>query len=196
LFIDTGRTSYGPTEEGRYGRSAAAHNAVMIDGREPFASRWLNGHRLMHPDYLKARASASISQESFQMQHDGFARLPDAGPYRRSFRLDTNAVTIEDRFEGTDSHKVAVFFHLAPDFSARRTPGAVVISKQGNDAFALRYLTAAPPVVDIVRGGRWPDGSLAGWGSRRYGERRPLTSVRFETRSLFPCSNIFRIEAL
>ncbi|TVR83771.1 MAG: heparinase [Rhodospirillales bacterium] len=147
LIVDSGVSGYEGDPHRRYVRSTAAHNTVMVDGREQSEiwSTFRIGRR--------ARPlSASIMEESdgsvrIQGAHDGYRFLPGQIVHRRTIRFEPEARrwTIDDRLEGRGEVAAESFLHLHPALSLTRHERAFA-AETGKGP----VLTIAPSEADSV----------------------------------------------
>lgn len=126
LFVNSGTSVYGAGEERHRQRGTAAHNTVVIDGRNS-SDVWSGfrvgrrarpyGRKVYHQDgALRAEAS-----------HDGYGRGAGRAEHRRCWQLSENGLTIEDQVSGGVASAEARF-HLHPD---------VIVDLAGDDLATL-----------------------------------------------------------
>lgn len=195
LLVDTGRVSYVADAAGLYGRSAAAHNGVLVDGREPFVSHWLNGGRFLMSDYGRTEVRTwwenASSRPAFVVEHQGFSRLRGIGKYRRRFLLDKDEIVLEDRYEGRGRHVLETFFHAAPSVGVAVEGNALSFREKGTRRNLELALDAGNLAGLSLMRGEWEGGRPMGWFSPRYGRNVPTTTVRFRHKAVFPFTNRF-----
>lgn len=116
LLSDVGRLDYTSSQMGRYGQSALAHNALLIDGLGVTADgpHWLSDH------YLAVQSEVDVQQEVdstiVMIKHNGFARLSDNPVvHQRRLKLCSRGFRVEDHLNGKGIHRVQMRFHFAPD---------------------------------------------------------------------------------
>lgn len=105
FIVDTGISTYDKTARRQYERGTSAHNTVVYAGLD--SSQVWGGFR------MGSRASVSIIKESdnyIEASHDGYG---NSHIHTRSFKLNINELTINDRLTG-QKEKVS-FIHFSPD---------------------------------------------------------------------------------
>jgi hypothetical protein len=183
LLIDPGTGVYNAKKEWRdYFRSSAAHNTVVVDGRdqsEPAGTfRW------------ESRASTSMLSHQIlgdlhcaEGEHTGYTRL--AGPVTHKRRLlfcGTGCWLIADELLGTGEHTFDFYYHFAPGIELRlmSAPGAPIEvlarTRPGDAGVTLCFHTAAQAEAEL----------LEGWVSPRYGRREPASVLRLSVKTTPP----------
>lgn len=121
LLVDCGRLDYTGSPLSLYGRSASAHNTLLVDGLSAICEgpAWFAGQ------YRSVSVCVQMTREggrtSITIQHDGFARLAGAAvSHRRCFTLDRHSLAIEDRLQGDGVRCVQLRFHFAPGIFLRQ----------------------------------------------------------------------------
>ena len=114
LLVDAGTYRYNGAPRWRaWFRGTAAHNTATVDGLDQSEQRgaWTWASR--------ARCRLIEADETHVVaEHDGYeARLGVV--HRRAVRLDAGALVLEDRFEGSGTHQIALYLHLAPGLDVR-----------------------------------------------------------------------------
>lgn len=124
LLVDPGRFDYTGGPLSRYGRSARAHNTLLVEGMGPAAG----GSTWMAPRY--AAVEATLTQRTDEdaivvmVEHDGFGRLANgAVRHRRVLRLSASGLAIEDQLDGTGTREVSLLLHFAPAVAPRDDDG-------------------------------------------------------------------------
>ena len=111
VFRDPGRGAYGDTGAAAHFRSAASHNAVTVDGHDPFPPN------KPYYDATFRRAVAGPPPrlvrdgDTVHVEHDGFARLGRVGQASRAWHFDGRAVRIGDRLDGAGRHRICRRLH-------------------------------------------------------------------------------------
>ncbi len=121
VVVDTGCITYSASREKRRQEiSAAAHNAVMVDGLEP-ASIIESDILSVSPYHARPMAwAATDSQCSFTGEHFGYRRLPGCVTCRRtvSMELSRHRIALLEELEGNGTHCLTWRFHVAPQWTA------------------------------------------------------------------------------
>jgi uncharacterized heparinase superfamily protein len=196
LLVDCGRSTYQPTEWGRYGRSVRSHNAITIDSYEPCVTHAYNGFvPPMLAEYCgkPPRVQVDRAPDSVRIRVDyyGFQRLQDELIVTRVFEVSQNQIRILDEISGNGTHLVETFFHLHPDIGLLSQDKNGVELAVGSERVSLVTTEDATRRVDIFRG---EDGSQpAGWFSGRYGESLPTITLRYQQKTALPVRNAYTI---
>jgi uncharacterized heparinase superfamily protein len=120
IFVNSGTSLYGATPERQRQRSTAAHNTVMIDGRD--SSEVWAGFRVGHRARVTRRfATAGDDAVGIEGAHDGYRRLPGRNGHRRVWTLTPGSLRIEDEVSGA-RHSAEARFHLHPGVAAAVDP--------------------------------------------------------------------------
>lgn len=105
VIVETGISTYDPTQRRRYERSTPAHNCVCVDGVD--SSEVWGGFR------VGKRCNAKIIQSSEKhviASHDGYKSI-----CIREYTLNDGRLIIQDRYKGN----AVSYIHLAPGVSFR-----------------------------------------------------------------------------
>ena len=115
LIVDTGTGVYSPGTERSYQRSTAAHNTVRVDGVDS-SEVWdsFRVARRAKPIGL-AKISSANGHVVCTAGHDGYARLPGRVIHKRTFRVDSGSISIEDDIAGQGTHDLELRLHFHPD---------------------------------------------------------------------------------
>lgn len=150
VLVNSGTSRYGDDPERQRQRGTAAHNTVVVDGRN--SSEVWSGFRVAR----RAKpAVAAFEQDGekvrVQASHDGYLRLPGANRHSREWHWEAGRLTVRDHVSGTFESAVAVF-HLHPDVDARLEQNDLKIRLPDGERVTLSF-----GGVDRVslRPGRW-----------------------------------------
>lgn len=184
ILTDPGRKSYRLDDAwGAFGLSAAAHNAVLVDGVGALPERW---HR--YPlSYTAVQAECAMQSQPDAIDvvigSDGFRRLGHGLRGTRRLHLKRDRLLITDEFAGAGTHTIDLFFHWAP---------AVGLTPQGDGAWLVRVegMTGRFRVpaglagtTTVHRGGDDP----LGWSCPQYGQAVPSWTLQHTVRVPLPC---------
>jgi uncharacterized heparinase superfamily protein len=113
LIVNSGTSLYENCAERHRQRSTSAHNTVVIDG-ENSSEVWgaFRVARRAHPFDLRL-TDAGNAGLVITCSHDGYRRLAGSILHRRTWRLDTCSLMIEDRVEGKMKEAIG-YFHFHP----------------------------------------------------------------------------------
>ncbi len=172
LLVDPGTYDYFTYPQWRrYFRSTAAHNTVVVDGRDQ--------SEILGPFLWGRRAQARCLQWSPRRdggvvvgEHDGYARLPDPVRHRRCVELRGATLTINDTLNASGEHTYQQCWHFGEACRLREIDAHrfVVELPGGRVQFEL------DPRLSVRRvcGPQQPPG---GWISRGYHRRTPTTTL-------------------
>ena len=120
VMVDCGRLDYTAGPLGQYGRTAASHNTLIVDGLGPSA----DGPAWLASSYAAVRPAVTVAGDAHEtlvtLEHDGFSRRA-RGPiaHRRRWQLSATRVRIDDALTGTGACDVRLRCHLAPQMEPR-----------------------------------------------------------------------------
>ena len=188
VFIDPGRLNYAKNEMGLYGKSARAHNAILVDG---FAAspEWRNIYPL---EYREVRSSVCQSESAdkviFKVTHDGFKRLSKDIKAAREFRITDEGFKIVDTIEGAGVHDVETLFHFGKEAAisiAETLPSrGVYIELPGQSKPFIFTISGDDFVLELVKGKSAPE--PLGWCFPKYGQAEPVSTLIVRSKRNFP----------
>lgn len=112
VLVNSGTSCYGVSYERARQRATAAHNTVVVNGEN--SSEVWGGFRVARraqPFGLTQEVIDSVLE--VRCSHDGYRRLAGSPVHQRLWRLQANALIIQDRIMGRCREAVA-YFHLHP----------------------------------------------------------------------------------
>jgi hypothetical protein len=119
----------------RWARGALAHNALVVDGREPSKqSGGFGWSRVARVTAVRSRPG----QGEVEATQDGFRALGVI--HRRRARLSPLQLVVEDHLEGAGSHEICIAWHFAADLEVTRDGGGWVARRGG-----VEILRLSPP---------------------------------------------------
>ncbi|MCG8435943.1 MAG: heparinase II/III family protein, partial [Gammaproteobacteria bacterium] len=122
FFINGGTSHYKPDREREIQRGTAAHSTVVVD--ELNSSEIWGGFRVARRARPRDRDWSSQGNILFAAAtHDGFQQQTGGALHRRTIKLSSKSLTVEDTLTGSFSSAKA-FFHLAPECAVKVTPGS------------------------------------------------------------------------
>jgi hypothetical protein len=147
-------------------RSTKYHNSVVIDGQEQNrfeASRVFE--MTADSTVMVHRWASAPDRDCLDVEHTGYARLPQAVRHRRIFLFEkrTGAWEIRDVLIGAGDHTADWFFHFDHGIKLETIGGGLVRTNCDGTNLALAVRAAIPLVFDLEEG----------WVSRRYGQKLP-----------------------
>jgi uncharacterized heparinase superfamily protein len=113
VFVNTGTSLYGLSDERHRQRGTLAHNTVTINDAD--SSEVWGGFRVARRAHVTNFAT-DISEKTIKLtaEHDGYTRLKGVGSHRREVLASNGVISINDYVSGSYDSAVAVY-HLHPD---------------------------------------------------------------------------------
>lgn len=198
VIVDGGTPTYDPGPERDRLRSTAAHNTVRVDGRDQFQV-W-RGFRAGRRAWTSpVRESTDPDFPAISAVHDGYS-VRGVLHRRTIARVAGAGWLVADRLEGSQSHRVESFLHLAPGITPAFENGGIRLEPLGWTLLPFGF-RGAPAVVDDVY-------------APGIGDRRPARTLVFRAGGALPAgcgyflgpesfsvlvqegSNVFRLDAL
>ena len=198
LFVDGGFYTYDEDPLWhRYFREASAHNTVLVDGASHakfYASNAWSCVAMTEP----IEHESTSSSERVQSGHDGYYDVAPAVRHHRSIEWNhENDFLVVDCLEGEGTHRVEVFFHLAPGATVTTaTADAITIETASNRFASLQLLDNVQLHADIIDEREDPERSKrpdSGWVGTGYGYREQAPVVRFSGQLTLPATFSFSI---
>lgn len=113
--VDSGCSTYAAGPERSRQRGTAAHNTVVVDGRDS-SEVWASFRVARRARVSEVAVVATASGRAIEAAHDGYSQR--SGPlHRRRFELGPRGLSIHDRLEGAFQHAEGRL-HLHPDVTA------------------------------------------------------------------------------
>jgi len=113
VLVNSGTSVYGLGDERLRQRGTAAHNTVVVDGRN--SSEVWSGFRVgrrARPFDVAIRGAGEVWQ--VQASHDGYRRLGGGAVHRRAWLFERGRLVVEDFVTGGFDSSVG-YFHFHPD---------------------------------------------------------------------------------
>lgn len=168
LLIDPNTFAYQEGYEWRdFFRSTAAHNTIVVDGKDQseMQGAFLWGRK------AEARLLAwktAASQDHAVAQHNGYAQIGVI--HQRDVRFDKpNQLVVTDTLRGDGTHNVALYWHLAPHALVEQMDEKVVVRVEAA-VLTVAFELPDASVLDIIQGATRP---IQGWASPHYGKKVP-----------------------
>jgi hypothetical protein len=178
FLVDPGTFAYHTEPQWRaYFRGTSAHNTVRIDGDDQSEAggkfMWL---RKANAGCTAFRAGAD--EDAFEGWHDGYLRLDDPVMHRRSIHIEKRArrIVIEDVLQMEGEHWVELFFHWSERCAVAAMEDGWTATQDGRSVAI--WLPGIPGGrAEILMASMDP---IAGWISRRFDEREPSPTLRWQ----------------
>ena len=123
IIIDPGRYNFTKNDSARYGRTAIAHNSVLIDNKEQMFLDWYG----LFPDWALRQTT-------------------QAKNFTREFIVANNEFIIQDNFIGKKTHEITSIFHLAPGIQAEKIDEKNILIRKQKLSFNLQTSTDAQDI--------------------------------------------------
>lgn len=173
FLVDPGTWVYtsDPHERNRF-RSTAMHNTVCVDGIDQMIipdDNLFVFHSAIHPKLRQWISNADF--DTFEGEHDGFARLSDPVIHRRKITLNkkNEEIIISDWLFGKEMHDVDIYFHF----------DAGVDFKIANKNTVVTCLENEPNLAIIFdENKKLTLAKLESWVSKQYGHQERSQSLK------------------
>ncbi len=140
LIVNSGTSVYGISAERLRQRGTSSHSTIQIDGQN--SSEVWSGFRVARRAKVFDVQFESFSNVektfSFKASHDGYDRLKNSPIHTRSFKLEENCLTINDRISGMDN-QIKSNFYLHPNIDVRESDSFLLLSKNQTDLVKLIF---------------------------------------------------------
>jgi uncharacterized heparinase superfamily protein len=114
LFVNSGISEYGTSEERARQRGTRAHNTVVVDGSDS-SEVWAGFRVARRARVQDVRAESVKDTTVIRASHDGYRRLEGAPVHERQWRLAPSSLEVVDRLNGRGTHDVEVGMLLHPE---------------------------------------------------------------------------------
>jgi hypothetical protein len=191
ILVDPGRYRYTADETSLFQKSAAAHNAPLVNGMAPVAETLVANGMWWPMPYSAARLAAAECSGGVELAHDGFARATPVSLHRRRIMPSPGSLEVVDEFDGAGSVALGFCWHFGDDFERFDAAALTAVGPSARLRLVLDGLAAAPR-VDFANGA-----APGGYTSPRYGERRPSLGLclGFEARLPVKITTRFVLQA-
>lgn len=178
LIVDSGTFTYSSDVRLRNEfRSTAAHNTLMIDGKElaDFTGLWS-----IRADETRPRVIRWASEKNrclLEAEHSAYLATPSRIIHRRMFELKDSpfSLTIIDTLKGTGSHLIESFLHFAPGVVVEPSGPQKAIARNGNGQYIISVTAGEISIHDTSY-------------SRSYGVRERNKALKITWNTMLPTS--------
>lgn len=175
ILVDPGTYCYHTEKAWReYFRSTAAHNTLTVDdlGQSVSGGNFMWLHKA---NSVVEHWHSNSREDVLEASHDGYARLDDPVTHRRRLCFDkpNRKLEVRDVVSGHDPHHVAILWHFAETCEVR-LDGNMALVMAGGQSVTVRLPDPGLGKAQLYCGSTDP---VAGWISRRFGERRPSPTL-------------------
>jgi uncharacterized heparinase superfamily protein len=117
VFVNSGTSVYGTSQERLRQRKTAAHNTVEVEGED--SSEVWSGFRVARRAYATLHESKLTESEAFiRASHNGYKRLSSKNEHFRAIKSSPVAVVIVDELSGSIA-KATAHLHIHPDVKVK-----------------------------------------------------------------------------
>lgn len=137
VCVNSGTSTYEPSSLRKFQRSTRAHNTAAVNGTD--SSEVWGAFRVAQ----RARAVVETLQtgndeDELCAVHDGYCRLPGRPVHRRSWRLNSGGLRVDDEISGQGVHMVEIFLHFHPGITAAAKGGGIELLDRKTGIFLAR----------------------------------------------------------
>jgi uncharacterized heparinase superfamily protein len=140
LIVDSGTFTYSANVKLRNEfRSTAAHNTLMVDGKElaDFTGLWS-----IRADETRPRVVRWVAENNrciLEAEHSAYLGMPSRIVHRRQFELIHSPLSliITDTLKGTGSHLIESFLHFAPRVTVQIASPQKAIARNENGRYII-----------------------------------------------------------
>jgi hypothetical protein len=140
LIVDSGTFTYSADVKLRNEfRSTAAHNTLMVDGKElaDFTGLWS-----IRADETQPRVVRWLVEDNrcvLETEHSAYMSMPSRIIHRRQFELIQFplSLTITDTLKGTGTHRIESFLHFAPHVAVEVVTPQKAIARNENGRYII-----------------------------------------------------------
>jgi len=145
LLVNTGTSEY-VGDRRRFERGTAAHNSVVVEGRDS-SEVWSSFRVARRARPMDVTVSGTADSVIISGAHDGYRRLGRGTDHRRSWRLSSGALVIEDVLTGAPRSAEA-WFHFHPDVDVDTSDGEIRLMVDGATVIHAVFEGGAANLVD------------------------------------------------
>ena len=126
VFVNSGTSEYGLSNERLRQRSTSAHNTAVIDDAD--SSEVWGGFRVAKRAVV-TDVLFDMNTNYFTATHDGYMRLPCKAIHKREWQLNEKELIITDTINSFSPCEVETYFYIHPD---------IIISQITNNSISMR----------------------------------------------------------
>lgn len=181
ILRDSGTYMYNCTEPWQsYFGSTAAHNTIVVDGRDQMA----RVGRFMWFDWVRSNLTVNKHYPSqnihlFEAEHYGYSRGKENIVVKRSLLSEESFLIIVDDVIGTGEHDILLNWHLGAVYHETMENGLILRTEKGPIGFNI----FGSEKMDIFCG---DENTPAGWQSLYYGVKEAAPVIRTQKKSSLP----------
>lgn len=130
VFVNSGTSCYGLSDERSRQRETAAHNTVEIDGQS--SSEVWGGFRVARRAHASDPEITVDDGLSISCSHDGYLRLSSPVVHSRHWVASDNGIRIYDEIS-VEPVNVMAYYHLHPDISVDHGENGLILTLPSGD---------------------------------------------------------------
>jgi hypothetical protein len=158
LIVDSGTFTYSADVKLRNEfRSTAAHNTLMVDGKElaDFTGLWS-----IRADETQPRVIRWLVEDNrcvLEAEHSAYMSMPSRIIHRRQFELIQSplSLTITDTLKGTGTHRIESFLHFAPQVAVEVVTPQKAIARNENGRYIISVSAGVISLHDTSYSGNY-----------------------------------------
>lgn len=127
ICVNSGTSTYEPGDLRKFQRSTRAHNTAAVDGADS-SEVWGEFRVARRARAVVETLQAGNDEDELCAVHDGYCRLPGRPVHRRTWRLNSSGLRVDDEISGVGVHLVEIFLHFYP---------GIVVETDGDDRIKL-----------------------------------------------------------
>jgi len=145
VFVNSGTSVYGVSDERLRQRGTNAHNTVVLDGKN--SSEVWSGFRVARRAYpINLKVDLSSDVQLIECSHTGYKRLKGSPLHKRRWLLKNDSLEITDTILGQYDAAEA-FLYLHPDVSILKSENDLVIIKHSGSYEAILRVRGGDLIV-------------------------------------------------
>ncbi|MCF8026413.1 MAG: heparinase II/III family protein [Desulfobacteraceae bacterium] len=117
VCVNSGTSTYEPGSLRKFQRSTRAHNTAALDGADS-SEVWGAFRVARRARTVVETLRTGGDEDSLSAVHDGYCRLPGRPVHRRTWRLKSGGLRVDDEISGKGVHLVEIFLHFHPVITA------------------------------------------------------------------------------
>lgn len=137
ICVNSGTSTYEPDSLRKFQRSTRAHNTAAVDGADS-SEVWGAFRVARRASAVVETLRTSNDEDELSAVHDGYCRLPGRPVHRRTWRLDSSGLRIDDEVSGEGVHLVEIFLHFHPGITAAAEGGCIELLDRKTGIFLAR----------------------------------------------------------
>ena len=172
ILTDLGRYRYTPDEISLFQKSAFGHNIPLVNGFSPLCESILKNGLWWPKPYACATLESSISNDSLELKHNGFARATNVKEHTRKILLMKDGIEIIDSFDGDGKTDIQLLWNFGEKFKTFDGKLIPVVDTDDMVELQIKGFLESPFIYSNYGD---PDG---GWQSSSYGDVKPSLNIR------------------